>query len=195
MTGPNNQLYLTTSSPKPADQLLNANPIYNTCTPPIHAPTPYHPHSCITVPPNHPYYVNDSAPVTTPATTNTVMTIPCTLPCSRNYLFEPLEQNCADHPVHCRSVIINAANDNLPVHLINRSDCDVVPQVPLGPVLLISPVPHLCKIALTLVRLDSSSNEHTALATIIVKKSKSRWRRCYATVSLNLVLALGLALS
>ena len=126
MTGPTNQLYLTASSPKPADQLLNANHIYNTCTPPIHAPTPYHPHPCITVPPNHPYHVIHSAPVTTPARTNTVMTIPCTLPCSRNYLFEPLAQNCADHPVHCTSVIINAANDNLPAHFINHSDRDVV---------------------------------------------------------------------
>ena len=35
---PTNQLYLTTSSPKPADQPINANRIYNTYTPPIHAP-------------------------------------------------------------------------------------------------------------------------------------------------------------
>ena len=33
---PTNQLYLTTSSPKPAHQLLNTNRIYNTYTPPIH---------------------------------------------------------------------------------------------------------------------------------------------------------------
>ena len=35
---PTNQLYLITSSPKPADQPINANRIYSTYTPPIHAP-------------------------------------------------------------------------------------------------------------------------------------------------------------
>ena len=48
---PTNQLYLTTTCPKPADQPINTNRIYNTYTPPIHAPTPYHPHPRITVPP------------------------------------------------------------------------------------------------------------------------------------------------
>ena len=68
-------------------------------------------------------------------------------------------------------------------------------QMSLEPVLLISAVPHLYIITLTLVMLSQSSNEHTTLATIIARKSRSRWRRCYATVSLNQVLALGLALS
>ena len=66
-------------------------------------------------------------------------------------------------------------------------------QMSLEPVLLISAVPHLYIITLTLVMLSQSSNEHTTLATIIARKSRSRWRRCYATVSLNQVLALGLA--
>ena len=56
------------------------------------------------------------------------MTIPCTLPHSGNYLFEPSAQNFADHPVHCTPVIISAANDHLLVHFINinHSDRDVV---------------------------------------------------------------------
>ena len=54
------------------------------------------------------------------------MIIPCTLPRSGNYLFEPSARNFADHPVHCTPLIINAANDNLPVHLINHSDRDVI---------------------------------------------------------------------
>ena len=62
------------------------------------------------------------------------MTIPCTLPRSGNYLFEPSAQNFVDHPVHCTPVIINAANDNLPVHFINQSDHDVT--VPNGKFLL-----------------------------------------------------------
>ena len=121
-----NHLYLTTSSPTPTDHPINTNHIYNAYTPPIHAPTPYHPHPHISLPPNHPYNVINTAPVIIPARTNTIMTIPCTLPRSRNYLFEPLAQNFADHPVHCTPVIINAANDNLPVHLINHSDRDIV---------------------------------------------------------------------
>ena len=66
-------------------------------------------------------------------------------------------------------------------------------QVSSDPALLISPVPHLYVITLTLLMLNTSSNEHTALATIIVRKSKSSWWKCYAMVSLNLVLVLGLA--
>ena len=54
------------------------------------------------------------------------MTIPCTLPRPVNYLFEPLAQNFADHPVHCTPVITSAANDNLPVHFGNHSDREVV---------------------------------------------------------------------
>ena len=96
---PTNQLYLTTSSPKPADQPLNTNRIYNTYTQSIHAPTSYHPHPRITVPPKHSYHVINTAPVTIPARTNTIMTIPCTLPRSGNYLFEPSAQNFADHPL------------------------------------------------------------------------------------------------
>ena len=53
------------------------------------------------------------------------MTISCTLPHSRNHLFEPSAENLVDHPVHCAPVTINVANDNLPVHFINHSDRDV----------------------------------------------------------------------
>ena len=112
--------------PKLVDQPLNTNGIYNTYTPPIHASTSYHSHPHITVPPNHPYHGINTAPVTIPARTNTTMTIPCTLLCSGNYLYEPSAQNFADHPVHCTPVIINAANDNLSVDFINHSDRDVV---------------------------------------------------------------------
>ena len=106
---PTNQLYLTTSPPTPADQPINTNHIYNAYTLPTHAPTPHHPHTRITVPSNHTYHVINTAPVIIPARTNTIMTIPCTLPHSGNYLFEPSARNFADHPVHCTPVIINAA--------------------------------------------------------------------------------------
>ena len=247
---PTNQLYLTTSAPTPADQPINTNHIYNTYTPLIHAPTQYHSHLHVTVTPNHPYHVINTAPVIIPARTNTIMTIPCTLPCSGNYLFEPSAQNFADYPVHCTPVIINAANDNLPVHFISQCDRDVVvpkhtyfgamekvqesnrdnlstnatleqlvnmhylnvwptetcypananPCIPYfkkievssDPALLISPAPHLYNITLTLVMLNPSNNERKVLATLIVRKSKSKWKKCYATVPWNLVLALGL---
>ena len=123
---PTNQLYLTTSSPTPTDHPINNNHIYNAYIPPIHAPTPYHPHPHISLLPNHPYHVINTTPVIIPARTNTIMTIPCTLPCFGNYLFEPSAQNFADHPVHCTPVIINAANDSLPVHFIIQCDRDVV---------------------------------------------------------------------
>ena len=38
-----------------------------------------------------------------------------------------------------------------------------------------------------------SNNKRTALATIIGRKSQNKWKKCYPGVSLNLVLALGLA--
>ena len=55
-------------------------------------------------------------------------------------------------------------------------------QVSSNPALLISPAPHLYNITLTLVMLNSSNNECKALATIIVRKSKSKWKKCYAMV-------------
>ena len=67
-------------------------------------------------------------------------------------------------------------------------------EVSSDPALLISPAPHLYNITLTLVMLNPSNNKRTALATITVRKSKSKWKKCYATVSSNQVLALGLAL-
>ena len=66
-------------------------------------------------------------------------------------------------------------------------------QVSSDPALLISPAPHLYNITLTLVILNPSNNKRTALATIIGRKSQNKWKKCYAGVSLNLVLVLGLA--
>ena len=54
------------------------------------------------------------------------MTISCTLPHSRNYLFKPSQQHFIDHPVQYTPVIIDATNDNLPVHFINHSDHETV---------------------------------------------------------------------
>ena len=88
--------------------------------------TPYHPHSHITVPSYQPYHVINTAPVTIPPRTNTIMTVLCTLPHSGNYLFELSQQHFVDHPVQYTPVIIDAANDNLPVHFINHSDHEIV---------------------------------------------------------------------
>ena len=66
-------------------------------------------------------------------------------------------------------------------------------QVYSDPALLISSAPHLYNITLTLVILNPSNDKRTALATIIGKKSKKKWKKCYTGVSSNLVLALGLA--
>ena len=54
------------------------------------------------------------------------MTTPWALPRSRNYLFEPSKQHFVDQPVQYTPVIINAENDNLPVHFISHSDHEVV---------------------------------------------------------------------
>ena len=115
-----------------------------------------------------------------------MMTNPCTLPHSGNSLFELPKQHFADQPVESTPVIINTANDNLPVHFINHSDHDVVvpkhtgveamekvqesgrdnfstnAQVSSDPVLLISPVPQLYNITLTLVMLKPSSKDSTS---------------------------------
>ena len=61
-----------------------------------------------------------------PARVDTMMTIPCTLPPSRNPLLELLKQHFANQQVESTPVIINAENDNLPVHFINHSDGDIV---------------------------------------------------------------------
>ena len=114
------------------------------------------------------------------------MTNICTLPRSGNSLFELPKQHFADQPVKSTPVIINAANDNLPVHFINHSDRDVVvpkhtsvgamekvqesgrdnfstnAQVSSDTVLLISPVPQLYNITLTLVMLNPSSKDSTS---------------------------------
>ena len=122
---PTNQLYLTNSSPKLSDQPINANRICNTYTPPMHAPKPYHPRSRITVPPK-PYHVINTAPEAMPSRTDTIVIIPCTLPRSKNSLFELSTQHFADQSVESTPVTVNAENDNLFVHCINHSDHAVV---------------------------------------------------------------------
>ena len=79
-----------------------------------------------TKPYQSPYHCIPQPSLSCHSRTNTIMTISCTLPHTRNYLFEPSAENLVDHPVHCAPVTINAANDNLPVHFINHSDRDVV---------------------------------------------------------------------
>ena len=105
---------------------INADHIYNTYTSPIHMPNTYHSSSSLTVHTNPPYHRVNTEPVTIPARVNTMMTNPCTLPHSGNSLFELSKQHFADQPVESTPVIINAENDNLPVHFINHSDRDVV---------------------------------------------------------------------
>ena len=123
---PTNQLYLTDFSPKPTDPPINTSHIQNTYTSPIHTPNTYHSCKRITVHPNSPYHIINTEPVFMPARVNTMITISCTLPRSRNPLFELLKQHFADQQVESTPVIINAENDNLPVHFINHSEGDIV---------------------------------------------------------------------
>ena len=56
-----------------------------------------------------------------------MITNPCTLSRSGNSLFELSKQHFANQTVESTPpVIINAENDNSPVHFINHSDRDVV---------------------------------------------------------------------
>ena len=120
-----NQLYLTNPSPKLADPPINADHIHNTYTPPTHMPNTYHSSSCLTVHPNPTYHILNTEPVTIPARANTI-TIPCALPRSGNSLFELSKKHFAKQPVESTPVIINAENDNLPVHFTRHSDHEVV---------------------------------------------------------------------
>ena len=105
---------------------INTNRIHNTYTSPIHTHKTYHSSSRLTVHTNQPNHKINTEPVAIPARVNTMMTNPCTLPRSGNSLFELSKQHFADQPVESTLVIINAENDNLPVHFINHSDRDVV---------------------------------------------------------------------
>ena len=100
--------------------------MHNTHTPPIHRPSTNHQNPLISVHSNQPYHIISTEPVTIPARTNTIMTTPWALPRSRNYLFEPSKQHFVDQPVQYTPVIINAENDNLPVHFISHNDHEVV---------------------------------------------------------------------
>ena len=92
----------------------------------MHTPNPYHPRSPIILVICQPCHITNSAPVTIPARTNTIMTIPCALSHSGNYLFKTSKQQFVDHPVQYTPVIINAENEKLPLHFINHSDHEVV---------------------------------------------------------------------
>ena len=121
-----NQLYLTNPSPKPDVPPINSNHIHNTYTLPIHMPNTYHPSSRLTVHHNQPYHIINTEPVTLTTKANTMMTVPCTLFRSGNSLFEMLKQYFVKQPSQYTPVIINAENDTLPIHFINRSDHEVV---------------------------------------------------------------------
>ena len=54
------------------------------------------------------------------------MTILFALPRSGNDTFEPSGQHSVEQPVHYTPIIINAENDNLPMHFINHSNREVV---------------------------------------------------------------------
>ena len=123
---PTNQLYLTNPSPKPTESLINTNDTHNPYTPSMHTPSTYHPHPCTSTQPNQPYHIISNEPVTITPRANTLMTIPCALSCSRNYLFQPSGQHFVWQPVHYTPVIINAENYNLPVRFINHSDQEIV---------------------------------------------------------------------
>ena len=177
--------------------------------PPVHSPNTYHPYSRITVHPSKPYHIINTGPVIIPARTNTIMTIPCALPHSRNYLFDPRKQSFVDQPVQHTPVIFNAENDSLPVHFINHGDHEVV--IPKHSYVVtmvkvqksnkdilptnISPEPVIQH---TLYQhtgnVKSIKQEHTAPASTIVIRLKNRWRRCYKTALSNLLLVPGPAL-
>ena len=105
---------------------INAGHIHNTYTSPIHTPYTYHSYSRLTVYTNQPNHKINTEAVTIPARVNNMMTNPCALLRSGNFLFELSKQDFADQPAESTSVIINAEKDNLPVHFINHSDHDVV---------------------------------------------------------------------
>ena len=102
------------------------NPQIHLSMPIISTTHTHHPYSRITVHPNQPYHVINTEPSTIPARTNTIMTIPCALPRSRNFLFEPSKQHFVNQPAQHTPVISNAENNNLPIHFINHSDHEVV---------------------------------------------------------------------
>ena len=105
---------------------INVDHIHNTYTAPIHTPNAYHSSSRLTVHANPPYHKINTEQVTIPAKVNTMMTNPCTLPRSKNSLFELSKQHFDDQPVESTPVIIKTENENLPVHFINHNDHDVV---------------------------------------------------------------------
>ena len=66
--------------------------------------------------------------------------------------------------------------------------------VSLDPVLLTSPVPPSSNTISILATLNPSNRERTAPATTIIRKSKSKCRKCYRMALSNLVLVPGPAL-
>ena len=92
----------------------------------MHTPNTFHPCTHTPAQPNKSYHIINNKPLTIPHRANTIMTIPCALHCSGNYLLKPPGQHFVEQPVHYTPVIIHAENDNLSVYFINHSDKEVV---------------------------------------------------------------------
>lgn len=92
----------------------------------MHTPNTYHPHLRTSVQPDQPYRIINDKPVTILPRTYTILTIPCTLPNSGNYIFKPSEQDFVEQPVHYTPIKISAEKANLSVHFINHSNQELV---------------------------------------------------------------------
>ena len=123
---PTNHLYLTNPPPKSTEPPIHTNHKHHPHILPTHTPNTYHPYTATSPQPNQPYHIISNQSLTIPPRANTIMTIPCALPRSGNYLFKPSAQHFVEQPAHYIPVKINAENGNLPVHFINHSDQEVV---------------------------------------------------------------------
>ena len=92
----------------------------------MHTPNTFHPCTYTPAQPSKSYHIINNKPLTIPHRANTIMTIPCALHCSGDYLLKPPGQHFVEQPVHYTPVIIHAENDNLSVYFINHSDQEVV---------------------------------------------------------------------
>ena len=125
MSFPTKQLYLTNPSPKPTESPLNNSHTQNPYTPSMHPPNTYHPHPRTSTKPNQPYHIISNEPVTIPPRANT-MNHPLCPSAFQKLLIRTVWTAFVGQPVHYTPVIINAENDNLPVHFINDRDQEIV---------------------------------------------------------------------
>ena len=125
MSFPTKQLYLTNPSPKPTESPLKNSHTQNPYTPSMHPPNIYHPHPRTSTKPNQPYHIISNEPVTIPPRANT-MNHPLCPSAFQKLLIRTVWTAFVGQPVHYTPVIINAENDNLPVHFINDSDQEIV---------------------------------------------------------------------